>query len=131
MPLSYDIDQILELITISGEYADADDWKVLLNRILHDQRLRPGFAFLRDLRQATTPVDAAMVVLIMDTVRRFWPHLQPSRAAILTPREFDPAALAAHALADTHGLPIQMFSSYEAAVEWLREGTGAGREPRP
>jgi hypothetical protein len=130
MPLSYTIDPIIRLITISGEYANADEWQVLLGRILHDPRRRSGYAFLRDLRHATTPVDAAMVVLIMDTVRRFWPQLQASRAAIVTPREFDSAALAAHALADTHGLPIQMFTSYEAALEWLRQGTGGEREPR-
>jgi hypothetical protein len=58
----------------------------------------------------------------MDAVRRFWPLLKPSRAAVLTPREFDPAVLAAHALADSFGLPLRMFTSYDAAMEWLREG---------
>jgi hypothetical protein len=45
-----------------------------------------SFAFLRDRRDATTPVDAATVIGIMDVVRRFWPLLQPRRAAVLTPR---------------------------------------------
>lgn len=122
MALAYTIDAEQRLITISGEYSDADAWKALLSRVLHDPRCEPGFAFLRDLRGATAPVDAAMVVRIMEAVRGFWPYLQPSRAAILTPREFDPALLGAHALADTHHLPVRMFTSYDAAVEWLQAG---------
>jgi hypothetical protein len=121
--LDYTIDPEQRLITISGEYADAEAWKGLLSRVLHDPRHAPGFAFLRDLRRATTPVDAATVVRIIDAVRAFWPHLQPSRVAILTPRELDPAALAAHALADTHHLPMRMFTSYDAAAEWLAGGS--------
>ena len=121
MPLTYVIDPDARLITITGEYAGADEWQALLARVLADPQRRPGFAFLRDLRGATTPVDAAAVVGLMDAVRRFWPLLQPSRAAVLTPREFDPAALAAHALADTHELPLRTFREYESAIAWLRE----------
>jgi|SRR5687767_2586479 hypothetical protein len=122
MPLTYTIDPTQKLITISGEYADAEEWKRVLSSILHDPRREPGFAFLRDLREATTPVDAATVVQIVEVVRRFWPHLQPSRAAIVTPLQFDPAALVAHALADAQHIALQMFTSYDAAREWLREG---------
>jgi hypothetical protein len=122
LALAYTIDAEQRLITISGEYSDADAWKALLSRVLHDPRCEPGFRFLRDLRGATAPVDAARVVGILETVRSFWPYLQPSRAAILTPREFDPALLAAHALEDTHHLPVRMFTSYDAAVEWLQAG---------
>ena len=122
MPLSYTIDTTQQLITIVGEYAEAEEWKDLLGRILHDPRRKSGFAFLRDLRGAQHPVDAATVVAIVDVVRRFWPHLQPSRAAIVTALDFHPAALVAHALADAQPIPLQMFTSYEAAREWLREG---------
>lgn len=122
MPLNYVIDSTQRLIIITGEYAGAEEWKALLARILHDPRWRANLAFLRDLRGATMVVDAETVVGIMDAVRRFWPLLSPARAAILTPREFDPAALTAHALADAHRLPLRMFTSYEAAIEWLREG---------
>jgi hypothetical protein len=121
VPLTYVIDPDARLITITGEYAGADEWQALLARVLADPQRQPGFAFLRDLRGATQPVDAAAVVGLMDAVRRFWPLLQPSRAAVLTPREFDPAALAAHALADTHGLPLRTFREYESAIAWLRE----------
>ena len=123
MSLAYAIDADARLIVITGEYADADGWRELLAAVLHDPRREPGFAFLRDLRQATTPVDAATVIGIMEAVRRFWPLLQPSRAAILTPREFDTAALTAHAIADTDHLPIRMFTSYDAALEWLSGGS--------
>ena len=122
MPLSYTIDTSQQLITIVGEYAEPEEWTDLLAAILQDPRRQPGFAFLRDLRGAQRPVDAATVVRIMQVIRRFWPHLQPSRAAIVTPLEFDPAALVAHALADAQRLPLQMFTTYDAAREWLRGG---------
>lgn len=87
---------------------------------MSDPQREPGFAFLRDLRGATTPVDAVTVVGIMQVVRQFWPLLQPSRAAILTPRQFDSAAMTAHAIADEKYLPLKIFSSHEEALEWLR-----------
>lgn len=126
MALNYVIDVDDRLVTISGEYGTPHDWSVLLTAIGNDPRLTPGLMFLRDLREATTPVDAAAVVGIMDAVRRFWPLLKPSRAAILTADTFDVAALTAHALADSHGLPVRMFTSHDGAMEWLREGTLSG-----
>jgi hypothetical protein len=119
--LHYLIDPARRLTTISGEYAVADEWTTLLGAILGDPLWQPGFGILRDLRGATTPVDAATVIRIMEVVKKFWPLLQPTRAAILTPREFDPAVMAAHALADTEGLPMRMFSSLETALEWLAQ----------
>ena len=91
MPLNYEIEPATKLITITGEYATADDWKVLLGRILRDPLLTPGYGFLRDLRTAESPVDAATVVGIMEAVRRFWPLLKPvarcrAHAARLRPR---------------------------------------------
>jgi hypothetical protein len=118
--LTYTIDQDQRLITIVGEYAHPDEWKALLSRVLHDPRRKPGFAFLRDLRAATTPVDAATVVGIMNVVRAFWPLLQPSRAAVLTPREVDTAALTAQALADAEHMPLQVFNAYQEAMDWLQ-----------
>src|SRR5688572_27467256 len=122
MSLAYLIDPDQRLVVITGEYAAPDEWADLLARVLADPRRQPGFAFLRDLRGATRPVDTAAVVQIMDVVRKFWPHLQPSRAAILTPRDVDPAALVAVAVADTERLPFRVFKSYEDAIQWLREG---------
>lgn len=120
MPLSYTIDPEQRLITITGEYAEAAEWQRLLQRLLDDPARQPGFSILRDLRGATTPVSAASVVGLMDVVRVFWPLLQPYRAAVLTPRDFDPAAMVAHALADSHGLPLRVFNSLDVAMEWLR-----------
>ena len=120
MALAYEIDAGRRLIVITGEYSDADEWRSLLVRVLSDPRRKPGFAFLRDLRSATTPVDADTVVRIMEVVRRFWPQLQPSRAAILTKHDEDPAALVAHALADAQELPMRAFNSYDEAMAWLQ-----------
>ncbi len=120
MALSYSIDEAERLVTITGEYSAAHEWHDLLGRILADPRRRPGFAFLRDLRQATRPVDAATVVGIISVVRQFWPDLRPTRAAILTRHDIDPAAMVAHALADADNLPLQAFNSFEAAMAWLR-----------
>jgi hypothetical protein len=124
--LSYVIDSDRRLLTITGEYADAVEWNRLLTAVLDDPALRPGFAFLRDLRGATNPVEPATVVGIVDVVRRFWPKLQATRAAILTPRDVDPAALVAHALADAQHLPLQVFRTYEEAIAWLNETTDSG-----
>lgn len=121
MPLAYTIDAGQRIITITGEYADAGEWTSLLARVLNDPRREPGFGFLRDLRAATMPVDAATVVGLMDVVRRFWPLLQPYRAAVLTPLEFDSAAMSAYAIADAEGMPMRVFRSYDDAIEWLTE----------
>ena len=128
MALSYSIDEAEQLVTITGEYSAADEWKDLLARVLADPRRRAGFAFLRDLRQATHPVDAATVIAIISVVRQFWPRLRPRRAAILTRHDIDPAAMVAHALADADNLPLQAFNSYEAALEWLRGEDVPGEE---
>jgi hypothetical protein len=122
VPLDYTIDLDQRLTVITGEYSDASEWQSLFSRLLTDGRRAPGFAFLRDLRAATKPVDADTVVQIMEVVRRFWPQLQPSRAAILTRHDEDPAALVAHALADEERLPIRAFNSHDEAMAWLREG---------
>jgi hypothetical protein len=120
MPLAYTIDPTQRIITITGEYAGADEWRALLDRVLNDPQRQPGFAFLRDLRSATTPVTAATVVGVMDVVRQLWPLLQPAGIAVLTPLEVDPAALTAHAIADAEDMPLKVFRSYDDAVEWLR-----------
>ncbi|HEY3159131.1 MAG TPA: hypothetical protein VGJ78_09260 [Vicinamibacterales bacterium] len=122
MPLAYTIDADERLIVITGDYADAGEWRTLLARVMNDERRAPGFAFLRDLREASRPVDAETVVQVMEVVRRFWPYVQPSRAAILTRHDENPAALVAHALADAQQLPVRAFNSHDEAMAWLREG---------
>jgi hypothetical protein len=129
MPPAYLIDSDQRLVVITGEYADEREWARLLGHIVSDPRRQPGFGFLRDLRDAVKPVDAAVVLNIMDVVRRFWSHLQPSRAAILTPDAIDAAALVAVAIADGEGLPLRVFTSYDEAVEWLRHGDPTAATP--
>ena len=120
MSLAYSIDPTQRIITITGEYAGADEWRSLLARVLNDPQRQSGFALLRDLRDATTPVSAATVVGVMDVIRQLWPLLQPAGIAVLTPLEVDPAALTACAIADAEHIPLKVFSSYDDAVEWLR-----------
>ena len=123
MPLIYAIDAELGVVTITGEYAAADEWQELLARLLADPRRKAGMGFLRDLRGATRPVDVETVLGIVRVVSRFWPQLQPSRAAVLTPLAIDPAALVAQALADAEHIPLRTFTSYDEALTWLRQGT--------
>lgn len=125
MTLTYTVDDREQLVTITGDYSGTDAWKRLLDRIVRDARIREGFAFLRDLRGATSTTDTASVVAVMEMVARLWPRLKPSRGAIVTSHVIDPAALVAHAIADAQRLPIQMFTSYDAAMEWLQHGRGA------
>jgi hypothetical protein len=120
MPLSYAIDPDQRLVTITGEYAHPGEWARLLQEVLDDPRREPGFGFLRDLREATSPVDAEAVIGIIEVVKKFWPVLQPAKAAIVTPRRFDSPALIAHALADLEHIPLRMFTEYQSAVDWLR-----------
>jgi len=125
MALTYTIDTEDRLVTIVGDYAGPDEWARLLAEILRDPRRQPGFALLRDLRRATTPVDTAAVVAVIDVVRGLWRQLQFSRYAVLTPLEFDPAALVAAALADAAtDLPLRMFSDRGDAMRWLHEVSG-------
>ena len=124
-PLDYLIDPEERLVTIVGEYGDAEEWKALLTHILHDPLLKPGFAFLRDRRGAPTPVDPDVIVAVMDAIRRFWPHIQPSRTAILITPHCDSIRLAAYSLAESCGLSVRTFTSYIDARDWLLEGTRA------
>ena len=117
--LSYTIDEARGLITITGDYADPAEWERLLTALETDPRRPEAPLILRDQRGGTTPVDAATVVGIMEVVRRFWSRLRIRRAAVLMPRDMDPPALIAHALADAENIPIQAFTTYDAAIDWL------------
>jgi hypothetical protein len=119
-PLDYVIDPEQRLVTINGGYADSEEWTVLLSRVLHDPRHETGFAFLRDLRRAAAPGDPQHVFGVVDAIRRFWPYLEPRRGAVLISGGSETAALAIDALANTHRLPVRMFSSFQAAVTWLQ-----------
>lgn len=123
MALSYLVDTDRSLVVITGDYADAAEWQRLAVQVMHDGRIKPGFNFVRDLRNGTTPPEPSMVVAMFDVVRRFWPSVKPTRAAIVTATD-DSAAMVAQALADIHQLPIEVFTSMEAALDWLSE-----REP--
>jgi hypothetical protein len=123
MPLSYVIDPIERMVTITGEYADANELAHLLARLIADARRQPGFVFLRDVRDVTTATAPENVLEAFDTLRRLWTQLQPRRIALVATRRLDSAASMAHALAYAEQLPMRMFTSYGEALEWLRGGT--------
>jgi hypothetical protein len=122
MPLTYRIDAEQEIVTITGDYADAEGWRTLLGSVARDPAYRRGFGFIRDLRASAHPVDAATVVRIVAVVREFWTALHVRRAAIVMGPKHDDPALIAHALADHDHLPLRAFTSYDDAVKWVREG---------
>jgi hypothetical protein len=118
--LDYVIDQEQHLVTIVGDCADFDAWQRLLSRVLHDPRHEAGFLFLRDLRHAAPPGDTERVNRVMEAIRGFWPYLQPCRGAVVAAEHPASVAHAADTLANTHGLPVRMFESYDAALSWLQ-----------
>ena len=116
--LAYAVDAERRLVIISGEYAGAPEWLTLVGNVLRDPDVKAGFSFLRDLRGAVGTPNATMVVSVLQVVRRFWPTLTPIKGAIVTDAQTDSAARITEALSSGHDLPIQVFTSYEAALEW-------------
>ena len=119
MPLAYQIDPARKLVSITGEFSSDLEWKAVLNAVAEDPDYQQGFSFLRDLRNATQPVDAHVVRRILEVVRLAWEILHPRRAAIVAPRHVETPALVAYALAEDAGVPLRVFTSYEDAMEWL------------
>ena len=122
MPLEYRIDSDQRVVTITGDYADAEGWRAMLSAVLHDPAYRPGFSFLRDLRESAHPVSSHTVMAIVAVVREYWTKLGAHRAAIVTRRAGSDPAVIAHALAEYEHLPLKAFNSYDEAMAWLREG---------
>ena len=117
--LQYNIDSDRRLVVITGDYSNPADWLMLAGRLLKDPRITPGLFYLRDLRGGSRPASTTTVLAIFRVVQRFWPSVMPSKGAIVTDRGHDSAAQVAQALADSDNLPIQVFTSYDTAVEWL------------
>ena len=123
MPLTYQIDPGRGIVIITGDYAEASEWQVMLAAIARDPAYRRGLGFLRDLRASEHPVSAETVVGIIAVVRKFWPQLGVSRAAMLTRPGIDVPAMMAAALADDEQIALRAFTSYDDAMAWLRGGT--------
>lgn len=122
MALSYRIDAAQQLVIITGDYAEPDEWRHLLSSIVADPAYRRGSSFVRDLRQSTHPVDAAAVMGIIAVVREFWPKLGTHRAVMVTRHGLDVPAVIAEALATDQRMPLRAFTSYQEAIEWVTEG---------
>jgi hypothetical protein len=121
MPLSYSIDRAEAIVTITGDYAEPDEWRVLLAAIARDPKYQRGSSFVRDLRASQHPVSAQSVVGIITVVREFWDELGVRRAAILTRPGIDFPAVMAQALADDEHLPLRVFTAHDDLKRWLQE----------
>lgn len=108
-------------MTITGDYAEPDEWRVLLTAVARDPQYRPGCCFIRDLRASEHPVSAHTVVGIITVVREFWEQLGVRRAAIVTRPGIDFPAVIAQALADDQDLPLRVFTAMDDAKRWLGE----------
>jgi hypothetical protein len=120
VPLTYRIDSAEGIVTITGDYSEPAEWRLLLGTILRDSSYRSGFSFIRDLRASLHPVSADAVVAIIAVVCEFWGKLGAHRAAIVTRPGIDNTAMVAHALAEHEHLPLRAFTSYEEALAWVR-----------
>ena len=123
--LDYSIDDDLRIVTIVGDYAEAAEWRALLEAVAGDPRYQGGYSFLRDVRSSAHPVTPAAVIDIITVVGEFWQPLRVHRAAVLSRPGIDPPALVAHALAEDLRLPLRAFASYDEAIAWLTEGRQA------
>ena len=122
MALSYSIDPAHQIVTITGDYTDAQGWRVLLETVGADPQYQRGFGFIRDLRASEHPVDAKTVIAIVAVVREFWDVLGVRRAAMVTRLRIDTPATVAEALAEDHRVSLRAFTSYDEAVAWVRSG---------
>lgn len=122
MALQYDIDAAQQIVTITGDYAEPEEWRVLLAAVAEDPNYPGGYGFLRDVRGSAHPVTAQSVMGIIAVVREFWPRLKVRRAAILTGPSIDAAAMIAHALAEDQRIPLRAFTAYDDALAWLNDG---------
>ena len=120
MPLAYSIDSTRRIVTITGDYADARGWRTLLESVGADPAYQRGFGFIRDLRAADHPVDAATVIGIIAVVREFWDLLGVQRAAMVTRFGIDAPATVAEALAEDQRVALRAFRSYDEAVAWVQ-----------
>lgn len=124
MALDYKIDSVRQVVTITGEYATATEWLLLVGRLRRDTRVKRNSKFLRDLRGAMRPPNNAMASAIFNVIQRFWPELQVSRWAVVTDHANDVVPTTMQALGEQSGLAIRVFTDADEALEWLDDGVG-------
>jgi hypothetical protein len=120
--IEYRIDSPRRLIIVTGGYATPEEWTALLARLIADPERRPGFGYLRDLRSVPGDANVDAVKAVVAVFRQVWPQLELSRAALVTGAAIGAAAVA-QVLATEQEMPLEAFTSYADAVDWLRDGT--------
>jgi hypothetical protein len=126
MPLAYQIDRMKGLITITGDYAHADEWAALFDSLVQDPDLRLKLNFIRDLRGVEPRANVETAGRAISIVREFWDRLDIQRAAAVTDDEIYKVGYALGLCQDRR---YRVFTSYDDALAWLQEGrNGAGRQ---
>jgi hypothetical protein len=116
--LEYTIDREQRLIAITGAYANATAWLLLMGQLRRDPQLIPHCGVLCDVRSASCPPTAATLRATFNVLGRFWPEIKPRKLAFVTDIG-DPTPILVCALAVEHGLRLDVFTSLDAALEWL------------
>jgi hypothetical protein len=123
MPLNYAFIGNESIIAITGDHATPTELAHLLAKITRDSRcVGRECAILRDRRQTSEPVNVPAILGTVDVIRQFWAEGKLGRIAVVMREGDDIPAQLAEALADSRQIPWRAFSSYDAALEWLREG---------
>jgi hypothetical protein len=121
MPITYEIDRDESIVTVRGDAATPDEWRILLDEVaneFHDQAGQLGV--LRDRREAVAPMDTQTIMSILDVVAQLWSGVRLCGVAILTRHADDRTGQISVAVADSRGFPLMAFDSEDAARAWLR-----------
>lgn len=120
MPLSYELAPNDPIVIIRGDFADAAEWRAILDEVATRWSHREGaVGILRDRRHAAAPLSRATIIDIVDVIARVWSRMRLVAIAVLTrPLDEFPEPIAT-ALADSRGILLQAFDSEDAAWRWL------------
>jgi hypothetical protein len=120
MPLTYDIARDECIVTVRGDFATADEWRLLLDEVSQEMCDHAGcIGILRDRRAAVAPMDPHTIMSILEVVAQSWSGLRLCGVAILTRDADDVPGQISVALADSRGIPLMAFDSEDAARAWL------------
>lgn len=122
-PFEYVIDRPSGIVTVVYSVpVNARRWEATMNRVLADPAARRPLRFIGDRRAVHGSPSLNYVDGLVDYVRRHREALHGTRWAHLV----DPADIGAFSMArvieaqsEPHGLEIEVFTDYDAAMGWL------------